>query len=183
MPDENPQDASCVKDNQLTHQEVNQTKPSKYLNPKTIKPPSKSKNKATLSSNNIEITQPEEATTKLQVPAKPPSNINNLKIISFLLEYISPDCSYDDWIKAGMVLHHETSGGSVGLHIWHEWSEQGEKYTNQRDVEYKYHSFNNHTSTKVTIGTLVGRLRPKPCQGMVYSRLPMNAKFLAMARF
>ena len=38
------------------------------------------------------------------------------------------DWHYDDWIKFGMALHHETDGSPEGLRLWDEWSSQSGKY-------------------------------------------------------
>ena len=41
-----------------------------------------------------------------------------------LLSYISPDCSYDEWLKIGMAL--KTEGAP--FHVWDDWSSRGSKY-------------------------------------------------------
>lgn len=38
------------------------------------------------------------------------------------------DWHYDDWIKFGMALHHETEGSPDGLRLWEEWSAQSDKH-------------------------------------------------------
>ena len=41
-----------------------------------------------------------------------------------LLSCISPDCSYDEWLKIGMAL--KTEGAP--FHVWDDWSSRGSKY-------------------------------------------------------
>lgn len=63
-----------------------------------------------------------------------------------LLNYIPPDCSYDEWIKVGMALKHEGADVSV----WDSWSRGGAKYK-QGECERKWNSFRRND---VTGGTL-----------------------------
>ena len=63
-----------------------------------------------------------------------------------MLDAISPDCSYDEWLKVGMALKHE--GADVS--IWDDWSRRGSKYK-QGECQRKWKSFK---SDGVTGGTL-----------------------------
>lgn len=72
--------------------------------------------------------------------------------ISDMLSYISPDCDHETWIKAGMAIHHATSGS--GLALWDGWSSQGKKYPGYEKIERRWHSFGK-SSNPVTIGTLI----------------------------
>lgn len=63
-----------------------------------------------------------------------------------LLSYISPDCSYDEWVKVGMALKHEGADVSV----WDSWSSLGSKYRRGECVK-KWKSFKRDD---VTGGTL-----------------------------
>ena len=63
-----------------------------------------------------------------------------------LLNAISPDCSYDEWIKVGMALKHEGADWSV----WDDWSSRGSKYK-AGECKRKWKSFNR---SEVTGGTL-----------------------------
>ena len=72
-----------------------------------------------------------------------------------MLSYVDPGCDGDTWIKIGMALHHATNGN--GFHIWDDWS-RGDpvKYAKAKNIESRWHSLGkNHSSTPVTIGTLV----------------------------
>jgi hypothetical protein len=46
---------------------------------------------------------------------------------------LDPSCGYDDWIKAGMAVHHETDGSDDGFELWHEWSSKGFNYASEED--------------------------------------------------
>lgn len=50
-------------------------------------------------------------------------------------------CGYDDWIKIGMALHHETGGSSDGLAIWDEWSSTSNKYSGLENLQSHWASF------------------------------------------
>lgn len=63
------------------------------------------------------------------------------------LRAISPDCSYDEWIKVGMALKHE--GADVST--WDTWSSGGTKYK-PGECDKKWKSFSRHD---VTGGTLM----------------------------
>lgn len=43
-----------------------------------------------------------------------------------MLEYINPDCEYEEWRNVGMAIHDETGG--AGFELWDDWSRKGEKY-------------------------------------------------------
>ena len=63
-----------------------------------------------------------------------------------MLDSISPDCSYDEWLKVGMALKHEGADVSV----WEDWSRHGSKYK-PGECQRKWKSFK---SNGVTGGTL-----------------------------
>lgn len=66
----------------------------------------------------------------------------------------SPDMPYDDWIKVGMALHHETGGAALGLMLWNEWSHTGKKYQGLGDLEQHWRSFRINHDQPVTIASL-----------------------------
>lgn len=65
-----------------------------------------------------------------------------------------PDGEYEDWVKIGMALHHETEGGLDGLDLWDEWSASGTKYKGRADLESHWRSFHKDTENPVTIASL-----------------------------
>jgi RecA-family ATPase len=63
-----------------------------------------------------------------------------------LLDWIPPDCSYDEWTKVGMALKHE----GADLSVWEDWSSRGTKYK-PGECRKKWESFRRN---EVTGGTL-----------------------------
>ena len=59
--------------------------------------------------------------------------------VKSLLSYINPDCSYEQWIKCGMAVHHSLQGS--GFDLWDEWSEKGCSYPGTEQLERHWHSF------------------------------------------
>jgi hypothetical protein len=72
--------------------------------------------------------------------------------ISQCLDAIDPDSGYDDWLRVGMALHHETAGD--GLDQWDTWSAGGGKYPGRDLLESKWDSFGRNGGGVVTAGTL-----------------------------
>jgi hypothetical protein len=71
------------------------------------------------------------------------------------LQYISPDCSYSDWLQVGMIIHLETSASDDGLDIWDEWSSRGNTYAGREELDYKWRSFGHGGGEVVTGASLV----------------------------
>lgn len=69
-----------------------------------------------------------------------------------MLNFIDPDCDYDEWIKCGMAVHHATQG--LGDSIWSDWSAKGKKWAGASAIERHWHSFGK-SANPVTIGTLI----------------------------
>jgi len=65
------------------------------------------------------------------------------------LQYLDPDCSYDQWLEIGMSL---TPLGDEGLRLWDEWSEAGEGKYREGLCDRKWRSFNR--SGGRTLGSL-----------------------------
>lgn len=74
--------------------------------------------------------------------------------ISTMLNFISPDCGYEKWIRCGMAIHHSTQG--VGFELWDKWSAGANEkdYPGTDALEYKWHSFGKSTKL-AAIGTLI----------------------------
>lgn len=70
--------------------------------------------------------------------------------VSTYLEFISPNCGYEDWIKVGMAIHHSTEGD--GFSTWDNWSKAGDSY-NGDEMDFKWHSFGK-SANPVTGATL-----------------------------
>ena len=71
------------------------------------------------------------------------------------LKSIDPDCGYDEWLRVGMAIFHETKGSDYGLAVYDEWSSKGEKYKGLHEVEAKWRSFRLDIKNPVTVGTLL----------------------------
>lgn len=71
------------------------------------------------------------------------------------LKSIDPDCGYDDWIRVGMAIFHETQGSDYGLALFDEWSSKGKKYKGLPEIEAKWRSFRLDIENPVKIGTLL----------------------------
>jgi hypothetical protein len=65
-----------------------------------------------------------------------------------------PDMTHDEWVRIGMILHHETCGSDEGLAIWDEWSQGGTKYKGFEELEYKWGTFRDDHPNPVTAGSL-----------------------------
>ncbi len=64
------------------------------------------------------------------MPALPTTSTSthDLTEIRSALEAVPPDCSYDQWVTAGMALHAATAGAADGFEMWDQWSSRGAKY-------------------------------------------------------
>ena len=69
------------------------------------------------------------------------------------LIHISPDCSYDEWIRVGMALHFQF-GGREAFSLWDSWSQKSPKYPGENILITHWKSFREKTSV-VSIGTLI----------------------------
>jgi hypothetical protein len=74
--------------------------------------------------------------------------------IDALLAQQDPDCDYDQWIKVGAAVHHETRGSADGLQAWDTWSAKGSKYKGRADLEAHWRSFRADANNAVTLGSL-----------------------------
>lgn len=70
------------------------------------------------------------------------------------LAALSPNLPHDEWLKAGMAVHHETRG--EGLELWREWSAKGDDYPGDEELEYRWGTFGRpRPGAPVTAKTLV----------------------------
>lgn len=71
-----------------------------------------------------------------------------------LLTAFDPSCSYDEWIRIGMALHHETDG--EGLELWDQWSSTGSNYEGYDVCRQHWDSFGKKTlGNPITIASLI----------------------------
>jgi len=83
------------------------------------------------------------------------TNPASLQKLESLLKHISPDVGYEDWLRVGMAVYHETSGSEEGMAQYDRWSSGGKKYKGIKDIQAKWRSFSTDVKAPVTIGTLV----------------------------
>lgn len=74
--------------------------------------------------------------------------------VNAALQAIPPDCSYDDWLKVGMALHHATDGRDEGFTVWADWSQSVENAASDRELTAKWRSFGTREGGGVTLGSL-----------------------------
>jgi hypothetical protein len=67
---------------------------------------------------------------------------------------LSPDLPYDQWLKVGQAIHHETEGSIEGYLLWDHWSIPGADYPGADELEAKWESFGKSSAQPVTAGTI-----------------------------
>lgn len=77
-----------------------------------------------------------ENVDRTQIPMPTGANVEEVRDA---LNFIDPDCEYDDWKSVGMALQAEF--GDSGLSLWDEWSSKGAKYPGTRHLSDKYRTF------------------------------------------
>lgn len=71
------------------------------------------------------------------------------------LDVLPRDFHYDDWLRVGMALHHETGGSDDGFQLWDEWSSISPKYTSTEYGRQKWDSFGRASGRTATAHRLV----------------------------
>lgn len=94
---------------------------------------------------------------KYEGDGKPVFDFSEEQIESFL-RALPEDLGYDDWVKVGMAVHHETYG--EGFALWDEWSSKSPKYTDSAYSLARWESFGvNNSAEYTTMGTVLQMLR------------------------
>lgn len=86
----------------------------------------------------------------------PPVGISEAELPKFLSYWNADD--YDDWLKVGMALHHETRGSEAGLDAWCDWSEQSVKFVGRDDLAHRWAGFGRSRSW-LTMRSIIQRAR------------------------
>lgn len=86
---------------------------------------------------------------------KPAFRQGDLDHVRELLEKLDPDMWYGDWLRVLMAVFYESGGSDEGFELANTWSSRGYKYKNEKDVRYKWDSFDLSHSHPITIGTLI----------------------------
>jgi len=103
-------------------------------------------------------------------PTATPGNFapTDADLIRSALDHISPDVSYDDWLRIGMALHHWDP--QAGLAIWDAWSARGEKYVTG-EPPLKWDGFTSGGG--VTLGTLFDMAKKAGWTPPAHERTPL----------
>ncbi|MCZ7586498.1 MAG: PriCT-2 domain-containing protein [Deltaproteobacteria bacterium] len=111
-----------------------------------------------------------EASTPKSSPPAAPSNFapTDSDLIRSALDHISPDVSYDDWLRIGMALHHWDP--QAGLSLWDAWSARGEKYVAE-EPSLKWDGFTSGGG--VTLGTLFDMAKKAGWEPPMHERTPL----------
>ena len=89
-------------------------------------------------------------------PAKDARGLN-LRELAELIIKRDPD-DYEEWIKIGQILHHETQGSRDGFQLWDRWSRQSDKYSDAKTQTWtRWNGFgqNDGTAYAATVGQLI----------------------------
>lgn len=70
-----------------------------------------------------------------------------------LLSRRDPGAGYDEWLKIGMAIHHESEGSDEGFTLWNEWSAPSDKYRGTADLRSHWLSF-GRSATPITLDSL-----------------------------
>lgn len=94
-------------------------------------------------------------TGALQLALTDEVRTHDLKRAGEALRQISPDCTRDVWVKAGIALHHRFGGNDPdALELWDRWSSGGTKYPGPDEIEYQWDSFARAAGPRAGIGSL-----------------------------
>lgn len=97
-----------------------------------------------------------EAAAETATPAPSASE----KRLAELIAKQDPDAPYDEWMKVGMILHHETSGSASGFSLWNQWSRLGKKYKGAQDLRAHWHSFRSTPGKRVATAAQLEKDEP-----------------------
>ena len=73
----------------------------------------------------------------------------DLQQLHLILDTLGESVPYDQWIRIGQALHHQTDGAFEGLRTWDEWSSTINDY-NSGECQAKWESFGNFKGVPVT---------------------------------
>lgn len=108
------------------------------------------------------------------------SQSENVARLPALLQHISPNCEYGDWLKVLMAIYHTTGGSEEGFALADKWSSGGRTYQGTHDIRVKWNSFKSAASTPITIATLVAMTKGmesfETCETIVVEPVPAKVK-------
>ena len=74
--------------------------------------------------------------------------------ITDMLQFISPDCDYNTWIRIGMALHRHFGGTTTAFDMWSNWSRWSKKFEGENNLLSHWSSF-SMKGNAIGIGTLI----------------------------
>jgi len=83
--------------------------------------------------------------------ASTPLDITEDQMQATLLAYPANDLDYDDWLRVGMAIYHQTEGR--GYDTWRQWSEQSPKH-DEKHMPVKWRSFGGKAKP-VTMASII----------------------------
>ncbi len=93
--------------------------------------------------------QPQQSFVSLTEPSS-----FSLEQAKELLQYINPNCTYEQWIRVGMGLHFQFGSTTHALNLWSAWSQGSPKFPGEDNLLARWRGFSTKEE-KVTIGTLI----------------------------
>lgn len=96
--------------------------------------------------------------------------------------YLDVEAHYEDWVKVGMILHHQFEGSADALELWQDIYRGGSKFDEDTGEE-KWASFGKRTrkGTIATLGTLLHNTKAKREADPVYKTKAATAAAVAAA--
>lgn len=98
-----------------------------------------------------------------------------------LLQQLDPDMGREDWIRVGMALHHEYSGGEDGFELWNDWSASGGKYPGDEALRVQWDSFTRRVGPgrkQITMATVKYMVKQgQPVDEAALRRVAEQARF------
>lgn len=117
-----------------------------------------------------------ELREKYEGDGKPVFGFSEEQIEGYL-KGLAEDLSYDEWVKVGMAVHHETYG--EGFALWDEWSARSPKYTDTAYSRARWESFGvNNSAEYTTMGTVLQMLRQNGVETGLETADPSEFEFL-----
>lgn len=74
-----------------------------------------------------------------------------------IVPYLDIECHYEDWVRCGMILHHQFEGEEEGFELWEEIFSGSSKYTGEDNSRERWVSFGKRGAgaNTATLGTLI----------------------------
>jgi hypothetical protein len=94
-------------------------------------------------------------------PIAPPPAPRQADLDRFLAAE-DPNGSFEDWLRVGMVIHHEYNGDPAARSVWDEWSVKSHKYQGTADLDTHWRTFRVDKPGR----TLDGWLQKQPAESM-----------------